>query len=367
MARRALWLTCVGLSLTAPAFAGDEAPGDWLLKVSEAARTVNYQGVVIYRGDDMLDTFRVAHRYDNGDERERMQSLSGEVREVLKNDDKVICILPKDQKMTVNLPTPKGFLPGLTADRIQQISTLYEFKDLGESRVAGRVCRGIVIAPRDEFRYGYEVWADKETAVPLKVSLLGRDRHALEQMFFTEVEFPATIPDSAFVTAFDPQTMRQVTQSAAPAISAAAAEVAAEPDHPEAAAAAAAPSREPEFSNLPPGFRVTMRDSRILPDHRGAVEHVMISDGLTAVSIFRSQIVVPEERPFRGVSQMGAVHAYGRVVGRVHITVVGEAPQETVRMIGDSFRVQEADPAMNTAAPSPVAPPAAPAPSPAPH
>ena len=41
---------------------------------------------------------------------------------------------------------------------------------------------------------------------------------------------------------------------------------------------------------------------------------------------------------FQGASQIGALHAYGRVVGQVHITVVGEAPSETVRLIGDNVQ-----------------------------
>lgn len=330
-----LLLGVAALGLATQAEAGDAA--DWLLKMSESARISNYQGVVIYRGDDLLETFRVAHRYDEGDERERVQSLTGEVREVLKHDNKVICILPKDQRLTVNRPTPKGLFPGLNEAKLRQIAELYNFRDLGKARVAGRSSRGIAIAPKDQFRYGYEIWADDETAVPLKVSLTGRDGKVMEQMFFTEVQFPAKIPDSAFELAFDPKTMRKVTEESAEAISKAAADatvdVATEqaPDHSD--------SPDLPIGKLPPGFQVIMRDRRTLPNNQGAVEHVLLSDGLTAISIFRAQQLVPDDRAFRGVSQMGALNAYGRVVGKMHITVVGEAPRETVRMIGDSFGV----------------------------
>ncbi|MCK5387168.1 MAG: MucB/RseB C-terminal domain-containing protein, partial [Gammaproteobacteria bacterium] len=37
-----------------------------------------------------------------------------------------------------------------------------------------------------------------------------------------------------------------------------------------------------------------------------------------------------------GGSTMGAVNAYGRAVGKYHVTVVGEVPHATVKMIGDS-------------------------------
>lgn len=338
---RRLWLIAASLGLSQQALAGIE-PADLLLKISEAARSANYQGVVIYRGDDALETFRVTHGFQNGSERERVQSLTGEVREFLKHDDKVICILPKDQKMTVDRPTPKGLFPSLSPERLRQIAQIYQFNDLGTSRIAGRNCRGVAVMPKDRFRYGYEVWADEETSVPLKVSLIGRDRKVLEQMFFTEVTFPASIPDSAFETDLDPETTRQVTQNVAPAISAVAAEVA------EAEAA------EDNFdtSALPPGFRVTMREVRPLPNGRGTVEHVLLSDGLSAISIFRTMERVPARKVFIGMSQLGPVYAYGRAVGKMHITVVGEAPQETVRMIGDSMTLP-ADAVMPVSPPPP--------------
>ncbi|HEX4871243.1 MAG TPA: MucB/RseB C-terminal domain-containing protein [Nevskiaceae bacterium] len=329
--RLGLLLLACGTPLSVAAM----TPAEWLIKASEAARASNYQGTVIYRGDDLLETFRVTHGYRDGQERERVHSLTGEVREVLKHNDKVVCILPKEQRLTVDRPTPKDLFPGLNPERIAQLSALYEIRDLGQARVAGRSCRGIAVIPRDRFRYGYEVWADERTAVPLKISLMGRDHRLLEQMFFTEVAFPAVIPDAAFESELDPAERRQATENAAPAISAVAESVAASKASVEQRRA---PANAPlQMGQMPPGFRVTMRKVRSLPDGSGLVEHVLLTDGLTAISVFRTHQRVPVENAFRGVSQLGAVHAYGRVVGRTHITVVGEAPQETVRMIGDSL------------------------------
>jgi sigma-E factor negative regulatory protein RseB len=176
----------------------------------------------------------------------------------------------------------------------------------------------------------------------------------LEQMFFTEVEFPQRIPDSAFDTQLDPARMRQVTENAAGAISAAADDVAATQN--DRTEAGASPDKL-EFGQLPPGFRVTMRDVRVLPDNRGAVEHVLLSDGLTAISIFRSRQRTPAPpgavRDGVSVSQMGAMQAYGRSVGRMQITVVGEAPRETLRMIAESLKAEPDAPVPSAAAPPP--------------
>lgn len=323
------------LLMPAAAFAGDA--GDWLLKMSEAAKQNNYQGVVTYRGDEMLETFRVTHRWQDGVERERVQSLTGEPRDILKQDGKTICLLPKARRMSsAQQPTPQGLFPGLTAEKIDFLSKVYEFDDLGMQRVAGRMCRGIAITPRDRYRYGYEVWADLDSAVPLKVNLIGRDGSVLEQMQFTEVQFPGSIPDTAFVVPGG-QMVREPMPPAVPA----------PPRQPSVQAVAQG------LPQLPPGFKVTMRDVRPLADGRGTVEHVLLSDGISAISIFTRRMTSAPDKPFHGVTQMGAVNAYGRTVGTVQITVVGEAPQETVKMVGDGYQ------------PAPEAPSGAPPPTPA--
>jgi sigma-E factor negative regulatory protein RseB len=201
------------------------------------------------------------------------------------------------------------------------MTQIYRLDDLGEARVAGRLCRGIAVTPRDEFRYGYEMWADAQTAVPLKVNLIGRDGSTLEQMMFTEVAFPTSIPDSAFEMPKEDATRELVTrtlpnQNATP------------PLVPPAAV-------NWTFDHLPPGFKVTMREVRTLPDNRGTVEHLLLSDGISAISIFTTQRT---DQPPRPMSQIGAVHAYGRMVGETRVTIVGEVPAETIRMIGDGLK-----------------------------
>lgn len=323
--------TLLALILPLQAAAQAEESGAWLVKMSEAARTANYQGIVTYRAgqgeEETAETFRVTHRFHNGIERERVQSLTGELREVEKKDSKMTCTVPKARRATAERPTPKGLFPGLTPERVRQISQVYQFDDLGQTRVAGRLCRGMAITPRDNYRYGYEVWADAQSAVPLKVMLRGRDGSTLETMEFTEVEFPASIPDSAFAPS-DP---------ALPAVPA----VAAPANPPPAAVTEPA---APDFGPLPPGFQVTLRDVREVPG-KGKVEHWLLSDGLSAISVFTTRRSAPA-RGFQGISRIGALNAYGRVSGSLHITVVGEVPPQTVRMVGDGVQpVADAEPA----------------------
>lgn len=347
-----LAVLAVGLAIGAGAHAADDAAA-WLATMSQAARASNYEGVLVYQGDEVLETFRVTHRFADGSERERVQSMTGEVREVLKQNDKLTCLLPKDKRVTANrAATPKGLFRPLTPERLTQIGTVYELREIGKDRIAGRNCRGIAIVPRDDFRYGYQVWADAETGVPLKLSLVTRDGKPLERMYFTDVSFPTSIPDTAFEAAASLDETRESAEAAADAIAAT------HQREPLADASTVSEASRAQFSELPPGFRVVRRSMSV--SQAGMREHLVLSDGLSAVSVYRVMRRAPEGAASAEVAQrldqMGPVNAYSRTVGQVQITVVGEAPRRTIKMIGDNFEAAAANLAMPAATGEAVTP-----------
>jgi sigma-E factor negative regulatory protein RseB len=307
-----------GLWVAGSAVAGERPDAaEWLLKASDGGRHASYQGVVVYREEDLLESLRISHRFKNGREQERLTSLTGRQRDVIREDDHVVCVLPQEPGGGFVDPAPELF-PAMTRDTLKQVAGQYEIKDLGEARVAGRAVRGVAVAPRDQFRYGYEIWADSATAVPLKVSLMDGQGRAVEQLMFTEVNFSDAVPDGDFTV-------------------------------PAGAARAPVPAAQPVaahdvgpgvwvLDHLPPGFKVTMRVAHALPGNSGSVEHLMLSDGLSAISVFSSGTQQLPQKMYHGMSHMGATHAYGRMVGTYHVTVVGEVPQATVRLIGDGLR-----------------------------
>ncbi|QHS09834.1 MucB/RseB C-terminal domain-containing protein [Sinimarinibacterium sp. NLF-5-8] len=300
-----------------------------LMRMSEAARSVNYQGVVVYQSQNQLDTLRVLHGFSQGVELERVEALTGEPREIVKRDGKVICLLPRDRRVMFDRPTPKNLFVSLTPERIAQLAPVYRIENLGQARVAGRRCNGLAITPRDDFRYGYRVWADAQTHVPLKVHLVAPGGQVLEQMMFTEVQFPAQIDEADFEPALrnDPRVIEQARGEAVPSVPA--------PPLP-------ATEQIPAFQlgQLPPGFRVTLRTLQPAADGQGMVEHVVVTDGLTAVSVFGAP-QHDHHGGFEGQSQMGAIHAFGRVIGAMRFTVVGEAPSQTIRLIGEGVQTPQ--------------------------
>ena len=62
-----------------------------------------------------------------------------------------------------------------------RLAETYDFVSVGRTRIADQLCEVIRIVPRDGTRYGYIVWLDSETKLPLRVDLLDRDGETLEQ------------------------------------------------------------------------------------------------------------------------------------------------------------------------------------------
>lgn len=348
MRRTSAWITLAALPLALAAplaqaqepaadLSGEAQAIDWLLKVSEAARHASYEGVVVYRDGQRMETMRIVHRHQDGREQERLTSLNGAPRDIFREDDHVTCIHSQGRVHQPDGPLPRAqrVFPEMSRATLETVAPHYEFIDLGRARVAGQACRGVAVKPRDAFRYGYVVWADEKTFVPLKVSLTGHRGQVVEEMMFTRVDFPSVIPDEALGI-----PARRLA-AAAPPPSTTATDAAGEADGPVPVAPATAEAPRWLPRRLPPGFRVTLRTVKPGPDGRGLVEHVLLSDGLSAVSVFGSPM--RPTRPYSGLSSMGGVNAYGRVLGSMHFTVVGEVPPTTVRYIGDAL--EPADPA----------------------
>ncbi len=312
-----LTLLLLGLILFQPAQAGE----DWLLSMSQAIRARNYQGVLVYAGGGEMRTLRVVHRFNNGRVQERLQSLTGEAREVLRDEEVVTCIHPKDKQVMVDRRELRGLLQNISELASSDIAPYYEIRQEGEARLIDRACRVLLVAPRDRYRYGYRIWADAETALPLRVDLLGPGNAVVEQTMFTQIEYPESIPDEALTPAVDASKFEWVRHD------------------PQEGVVMGGGTSAWQVRKLPPGFRLVGVQRQQLQEHAMLTEHLLFSDGLSTVSVF----VAPEsagQRRFLGVTQMGAVHAYGRRLSRYHISVMGEVPQATVELIGNALELQ---------------------------
>ena len=140
------------------------------MKINQAAAEVNFIGTFVYIHDGKIEAMEVARRIDDGHMQERIYSLNGEPREVIRGMDKVWCYIP-DQNVVVHdyRQTSESGFPRILPGDIKGLERNYDFELLGSSRIANRMAREIRVLPKDAFRYGYSLWADEESGLLLSL------------------------------------------------------------------------------------------------------------------------------------------------------------------------------------------------------
>lgn len=299
----------------------EENAHDWLRQMSAASQELNYRGTFVYLHQGRLEAMRIIHRAVEGGEQERLVALTGEAREVIRDKERVTCILPKSKAVMVDRSLPRKPFPSALPRDLDDLTDNYEFLVQGEDRVSGLSARIVLIRPRDGFRYGYRLWLDSASRLLLKSELIDNEGRAIEQMMFTEIELLDTISDAELQPALQGEDYARNGHARA--------------SEPAGTQAAATPD-DWTVTALPPGFMLTHRNRHGMPSSAGAeVEHLVFSDGLATVSVY----IEPQDGSgLAGASSMGAVNALGLRQAEHQITVVGEVPQLTVERIGASVQ-----------------------------
>lgn len=317
----ALLIAGMPLTLTASSISSEQV-AEWLQRLSHASKTMNYEGTFVYRHGDQLESVHIIHKADDKGEHERIISLNGVAREVIRNNNKVTCILPDSKDVIVSSSPVESKLPSFPAD-IERLSKYYNFVFEGYGRVAGRPVRRIAIRPRDEYRYGYRLWMDDAFELLLRSELLDNEGNAVEQVMFTDIKLLESIDDKRLLPNISGKEYNWMTG---------------DDNHKDASYKAT--NMGWYASQLPGGFALKHKNLHRLPDNKQSVAHLLYSDGLASVSVYIESYDESADN-LKGASRMGAVNAYGNVVGNHHITAVGEVPRATVELFSTSVSYQK--------------------------
>lgn len=309
------------LFLAAPVLAGDTAL-EWLQRMNDAGSRLSYSGTFVYLHDDQMEAMRVVHRVDGGSTRERLYSLNGEAREVLRDDQQVWCYLP-NRKIGIQefRKAANGTFPNVLPGHPGQLTDNYELRLSGEARVADRMTRAVTLGARDGFRYTHRFWIDTETGLLLKADLADSSGRAVEQYMFTDIRIGGGVSDADL----EPSTPQGDLVW-----------------HGERVDYTPFKGEKGGWKliALPPGFMLTSDIVRYLPVQQAPVRHLVYSDGLASFSVFIEKMHSGGRKPMRGLTRMGAVHAFGKMMAGHQITVVGEVPEQTVLAVAGSVQAR---------------------------
>lgn len=299
-------------SLSATAF-GQEALS-WLQRMNVAARNLNYAGVFMYQTGSRTELSRITHFVDATGEHEKLETLDGTPREVLRKNDEVQCFLPADKVVVIDRAS-SGRFPGSLATKATALGDYYNVRLGAVVRVAGRDTQTVLLEPRDDMRYGHQFWADRATGLLLKARMVDDKGQVVEQFAFTEIT--QSIP-------FERERIkpRTVVSEAWQVLDARGSEL-----------------RVDELPwilrGLPIGYRPVSLNKRVMRKDGHDTLHLTLTDGLANISVFIEPQPPTAATPEPAVNVAGATHILRRVVSNHLVTVLGEVPEAAIRRVAD--------------------------------
>jgi len=319
--RRALWLPALlALGLSGAVAAADPLQQSdalaLLQKIADAARQLNYAGTFVYQHGDQVETSRIVHFVDGGNEYEKLETLDGPRREVIRNNDEVLCYYPDAKIVRSDKRVARRTFPALLPERLSSLADYYEIRKGESERIGGFDSQALILEPKDGMRYGHKFWADVASGLLLKARMLSERHNVVEQFSFTQLTIGAGVTREMVQPSFNIKFPEwRLDRFANNTIS------------------------EVEsgwtVKNFPPGFRKILEMRRTKQGNAVLVTHMVYSDGLAAVSVF-IEPAATRHKINEGLSQQGAINIYTRTLNDQVVTVLGEAPATTVMQIANS-------------------------------
>lgn len=306
---RFIWLGLALAGGVATPALGSEAH-DWLGRFATAEQRQSFSGIFTYGLAGGFSSHAIWHQVDNGQVQERIVRLDGAPAEALRVGGRLQCA---SDEFVARVASGNGW----RSSRLDPswLEAGYELTLKGESRVAGRPARILSILPRDQHRYGVELYLDRATALPLKAVMLDDSGALLERYQYARFE-PSPVP------AEELRPSPECVRVAAERVGESAARFGWRSDW------------------LPPGFRSLEAGVQPAPVGEGEVEWAGFGDGLARFSVFIERLgggFVPDQR-----TQVGPTVAVSKRLttasGEVMVTVVGEIPLGTAERIALSMR-----------------------------
>ena len=134
---RVCWILLCGLLPAAAGAAETQREALAMLeKMAAASRTVNYSGTFVFNHGGQSETSRIAHFVNPaGGVLERLETLDGPAREVIRTNDQVSCYLPGSKTVLVDPRGSRQF--PLRLEQIQDLARHYRVVKESLDRVAG--------------------------------------------------------------------------------------------------------------------------------------------------------------------------------------------------------------------------------------
>ncbi|MCK5666842.1 MAG: MucB/RseB C-terminal domain-containing protein [Thiotrichaceae bacterium] len=298
------------------AVASTEQAIQWVQKMSMAMNELSYKGRFVYQQNNQLESMSIIHVKDRQGTRERLISLNGEAREILRDNNNLTCVWPSSRQVVVDQSNQNSSSPIWAPDDVERLAKFYEFSILGKDRVADHPTIIISIKPKDKFRYGMKVWLDEKTGLLLQSVLFDEQGRTKEQIMFTELTLMHYDDQNSFSVIPEIDSGYALIRS-----------------HSGRETISLQAEAKWQLESLPGGFWIETSFRKKMPESNDYTQQMIITDGMASVSVF---IERTSGQSLLGESSMGAVNAFGTRINEFTVTAIGEVPAVTVKKLAES-------------------------------
>lgn len=291
---------------------------EWLTRIHNAANQRNFQGTFVISSSGAMTSARISHFYDGTDQFERIEPLDGEARQVLRHNGVVHTVWPFDKVALIERREALSSFPSLLQDADDHVTDFYNVSVQPGERVAGHDANVLMLKPRDELRYGYRLWTDKQSGLLLRAEMLNALGETLETSAFSDVTIGVrSQPDMVLLPMRKLAGYRIVKPQLTPT---------------------RLEAEGWKLRKTVAGFRQLScirrpLDMLALPGRKSASSQliqVVFSDGITSVSLF-IEPYSEDRHPRPQITVVGATQTLMSRLGDFWITVVGDVPTVTLR------------------------------------
>lgn len=288
----------------------------WLNLMAEASGRTAFSGTYVHQIGGRMESSRITHAVDSSGEYEKLVSLDGPAREVIRRNDDIVCYLPAAKVMKYDRKRGRRYFPGLVGN-VSGLLESYTPK-LGQvDRVAGFDCQWVMLEPKDALRFAHRFCAELASGLLLRAVIVTDKMEVLEQFGFTQIAIsPQITPEQIKSDYAHNKGTWQADNSALQD----------------------APKWDSGWSvkSLPSGFKKVWEAKRTMSGKPEPVVHQVYTDGLASVSVF---IEPPANNPspVSGLARQDNYNFFFRSLPDHGITVIGEVPQAALQLIGNSL------------------------------
>lgn len=286
-----------------------------LSKAAHAARELSYKGIFTHQTAGHMRSVEITHMNAGQGEYSHIVMLDGTPMEMLKQGQDVVIFNPQGEKVVIEKRRGQLLFPALLPANMDLIKSLYQAKLGADERIGGRLGQVVSLEPRDQYRYSYRIWVDKEFSLLLKIVTLNKAKQAIEQIAFNQISLLNTQNLDWFQPKIDQNKPYVMEKS-------------------HATQGDSNVHEEWKLVQIPAGYRQIDHIKRAMPSKLEAnkvviVNQLIFSDGLSSVSLFIENLA-KGVRPKMGHVTVGATSFYANVAEGRQIIAVGEVPEATV-------------------------------------